>query len=74
MNEIQDLVRADDREHPLTAEEEAKILEEHHTYREALEKGTRFSNKEASKDVTLTVDNVYEEVSGSHGSRGSRGI
>ncbi|KAF8166453.1 hypothetical protein K438DRAFT_1984263 [Mycena galopus ATCC 62051] len=62
LNEIQDLVRADDLEHPLTAEEEAKILEEHHTYREALEKGTRFSNKEASKDVTLTVDNVYKEL------------
>ncbi|KAF8133488.1 hypothetical protein K438DRAFT_1787631 [Mycena galopus ATCC 62051] len=60
--EIQELVRKDDKENPLSKEESSTLMAEYKAYKDALDKGTRVSNKEAAQDVGWVVEKVYDDV------------
>jgi hypothetical protein len=57
---------------PPTEEEDEALREEFGEYRDSKSRGTRRTNADAAKDVTWTGDRMYDEVSGSRGSRGNR--
>jgi hypothetical protein len=57
----------------MTEAESKVLLKEYGAYCDAIEKGTLVSNKEAAKDVTWTVETIYDEVSGFGGAHGTHG-
>jgi hypothetical protein len=71
--DLQALVKADDESSPMTEGESKVLLKEYGAYRDAIEKGTVVSNREAAKDVTWTVETIYDEVSGFGGACGTHG-
>ncbi|KAJ7874557.1 hypothetical protein B0H14DRAFT_3437723 [Mycena olivaceomarginata] len=60
--DLQALVKADDESSPMTEGESKVLLKEYGAYRDAIEKGTVVSNREAAKDVTWTVETIYDEL------------
>ena len=52
----------------MSPEEEEELMEEYKEMQEAKEKETFASNALAARNVTFTINKVYEEVSGSRGS------
>ncbi|KAJ7893642.1 hypothetical protein B0H14DRAFT_3666254 [Mycena olivaceomarginata] len=56
------------------SQDEEKLMAEYRKMKEAKEKGTRVSNKDAARDVTWTVDQMLEELPNLEQRTGARGI
>ncbi|KAJ6551060.1 hypothetical protein DFH09DRAFT_1319625 [Mycena vulgaris] len=59
---LQRLVKEEEEASPKSKEDKEKIFQAFLQMKEAKDKGTRVSNREAAKDVTWVVDKVYNEA------------
>ncbi|KAJ6602042.1 hypothetical protein DFH09DRAFT_1302207 [Mycena vulgaris] len=71
---LQRLVKEEEEASPKSKEDKDKIFEAFLQMKEAKDKGTRVSNREAAKDVTWVVDKVYNELVNMESRTGARAI
>ncbi|KAJ7440036.1 hypothetical protein FB451DRAFT_1445183 [Mycena latifolia] len=71
---LQRLVQEEEDSTPKSKEEKEVIVEAFMKMKEAKAKGTRVSNREAAKDVTWVVDQIYDELVNLEARTGARAL
>ncbi|KAJ6597735.1 hypothetical protein DFH09DRAFT_1399441 [Mycena vulgaris] len=71
---LQRLVKEEEESSPKSKADKEEILAAFKTMKENKQKGTRMSNREAAKDVTWVIDEVYNELVNLEARTGARAI